>query len=49
VVVPVWSSYVWTSFVVTALALVLVFRLRWSVLRTLGVCALVGLGLSLLG
>ncbi|GAB3782103.1 chromate efflux transporter [Nocardioides ungokensis] len=46
-VVPVWSSYVWTSFVVTALALVLVFRLRWSVLRTLGVCALVGLGLSL--
>ena len=49
VVVPVWSSYVWTSFVVTALALVLVFRLRWSVLRTLGVCALVGLGLSLVG
>jgi chromate transporter len=48
-VVPVWSSYVWTSFVVTALALVLVFGLRWSVLRTLGVCALVGLGLSFVG
>jgi hypothetical protein len=28
---------------------VLVFRLRWSVLRTLGACALLGLGLSLVG
>jgi chromate transporter len=45
---PVWDSYVWESFVVLALALVLVFRLRWSVLRTLAVCALAGLGLSLL-
>jgi chromate transporter len=46
--VPVWDSYVWEAFVVLALALVLVLRLRWSVLRTLGVCALLGLGLSLL-
>jgi chromate transporter len=45
---PVWDSYVWQSFVVLAFALVLVFRLRWSVLRTLGVCALAGLALSLL-
>ena len=47
--VPVWSSYVWEAMVVAALAVVLVFRLRWSVLRTLGVCALAGLALSFLG
>ncbi|WP_343061430.1 chromate efflux transporter [Nocardioides luti] len=47
-VLPVWSSYVWEAFLVTGLALLLVLRLRWSVLRTLGVCALAGLGLSLL-
>ena len=41
--VPVWSSYVAESFVVTAVAMVLVFGLKWSVLRTLGVCALLGL------
>jgi chromate transporter len=45
--VPVWSSYVWESVAITAVALVLVFGLRWSVLRTLGACALLGLGLSL--
>lgn len=48
VVMPQWSSYVWEAFVITALATVLVFRLRWSVLRTLGVCALGGLVLSAL-
>ncbi|WP_028642901.1 chromate efflux transporter [Nocardioides sp. URHA0020] len=47
--VPVWDSYVWESFVLIPVALVMVFPLRWSVLRTLGVCALAGLGLSLLG
>jgi chromate transporter len=45
---PVWDSYVWESFAVLAVALVLVFRWRWSVLRTLGACALLGLGLSLI-
>jgi chromate transporter len=44
--VPVWSSYVAESFVVTAVAMILVFGLKWSVLRTLGACALLGLGLS---
>jgi len=44
---PVWDGFVWESFLVLAVALVLIFRLRWSVLRTLGVCALLGLGLSL--
>ncbi|WP_372727657.1 chromate efflux transporter [Nocardioides sp.] len=47
-VLPVWSSYQWSVIAVLGLALVLVFRLKWSVLRTLGVCALAGLGLSLL-
>lgn len=45
--VPTWSSYVWETFVLTALGLVLIFGLRWSVLRTLGLCAVAGLGLSL--
>ena len=40
--VPVWDSYVWESFALTALACALIFGLRWSVLRTLGVCALAG-------
>ena len=35
--------------VVALLAAVLLFRLRWSVLRTLGVCALVGLAAAVLG
>lgn len=46
--VPVWDSYVWESFVLLPVALVMVFRWRWSVLRTLGVSALAGLALSLL-
>jgi chromate transporter len=48
-VVPVWSAYSWPAFVVAAVAMVLVFGRRWSVLRTLGVCALLGLGLSYVG
>ena len=47
--VPVWSSYVWEAFVVAAVALLLAFRLRWSVLRVLGVCAVLGLALSAIG
>jgi chromate transporter len=34
---------------VAALATVLLFRLNWSVLRTLGVCALIGVAAALLG
>jgi chromate transporter len=45
-VTPVWSSYVWPAFVVAAVAMLLVFVRQWSVLRTLGVCALLGLALS---
>lgn len=35
------------SFAVTAFAALLVFRVKWSVLRTLGACALVGLAAGL--
>ena len=47
-VAPVWSSWVWEAFLIAAVAMVLAFRFRWSVLRILGVCALLGLGLTLL-
>jgi chromate transporter len=43
--VPEASSYVWEAWVVAAVAFLLVFRLRWSVLRVLAACA--GLGLLL--
>lgn len=33
----------WFAVAVTALAAVLLFRVRWGVLSTLGVCAAVGL------
>jgi chromate transporter len=46
--VPVWSSYVWEAFLIAAVAMVLAFRLRWSVLRVLGTCALLGLALTAL-
>lgn len=42
---PEASSYVWEAWVVAAVAFLLVFGLRWSVLRVLGACA--GLGLLL--
>ncbi|MDN4172667.1 chromate efflux transporter [Nocardioides sp. SOB77] len=45
---PVWSSWSWPAVVVAGVAAVLVLRLGWSVLRTLGVCALLGLALHLL-
>jgi chromate transporter len=45
---PVWSSYVWEVWLVAVLAAVLVFALRWPVLRTLGICAAVGIVLSTL-
>lgn len=48
VVLPMWSSAVWQAFVVVGLAFVLVFRLRWGVLRVIGCCAAVGAVLHLL-
>ena len=40
---PVLSSINWTSVVIAVVAAVLLFRLRLSVLKTLGICALLGL------
>ncbi len=45
--VPVVSSWDPVAFAITAIALVLVFGARWSTLRTLGVCALLGLASTL--
>ena len=45
---PVLASWSPTAFAITAFALFAVFRLRWSPLRTLGVCAALGLGTLLL-
>lgn len=47
VVAPVWSSYSWETWTIAAVAMVLVFALKWPVLRVLGTCALLGLGIGL--
>lgn len=39
---PDWASIQWPAVAVTALACGLIFGARWSILRTLGVCALAG-------
>jgi chromate transporter len=39
----------WVAIALAALAAVLLFRVRWSVLRTLGVCAVLGLAAGLAG
>jgi chromate transporter len=39
---PVPGTIVWSAVVITAIGFVMIFRLRWSVLRTLGACALAG-------
>ena len=43
---PHFDSVRWVSAALAVLAGLLIFRLRWSVLRTLGVCASIGLVLS---
>ncbi|MFB9313241.1 chromate efflux transporter [Nocardioides plantarum] len=45
--VPVVGSVRWAALAITAVALVLVLRLGWSPLRTLGVCAVVGMVVGL--
>jgi chromate transporter len=39
---PVPGTVVWSAVAITALGFLMIFRLRWSVLRTLGVCAVAG-------
>jgi chromate transporter len=45
--VPVLTSMQPVALVIGAIAMVLIFKLKWSVLRTLGVCALLGLAAGL--
>ena len=47
--VPVLDSVRWLSVVIGLVAAALLFRLRWSVLRTLGVCAVLGLAAGAVG
>ncbi|MCL9981696.1 MAG: chromate efflux transporter [Erythrobacter sp.] len=44
---PVWTSFDWRAGLLAALAVLLAFRLRWSVLRILAACAAGGIVLSL--
>jgi len=46
VLAPVWSAFDWRAGLIAAVAMALVFRLKWSVLRVLGGCALLGLALT---
>jgi chromate transporter len=47
--VPVLGTVRWVSVAITAVAAVLLFKAKWSVLRTLGVCAALGLVAGLVG
>jgi chromate transporter len=47
--VPDVSTVRWVSLAIAVVAAVLLFRVRWSVLRTLGVCAVLGLAAGLAG
>ena len=40
---PVPETVIWSGVVITVLGCLLIFALKWSVLRTLGVCALAGI------
>jgi chromate transporter len=44
---PVWSTFQWQPALLGALGTLLVFGLKWPVLRTLGVCGLAGLALTI--
>ncbi|WP_343906269.1 chromate efflux transporter [Nocardioides aquiterrae] len=46
--VPAWSTFQWQPAVLALLGALLIFRLRWPVLRTLGVCGLAGLAIAVL-
>lgn len=46
--VPLLDSLQWSAVAITALGCLLIFRLRWGVLRTLGVCTVAGIAWGLL-
>ncbi len=45
--IPVWSSFDWRAAVLAALAAVLLFKLKWNIMRVLAAAALGGLILGL--
>ena len=47
--IPDLSTLRWGSLAIALVAAVLLFRLQWSVLRTIGVCALLGIAAALVG
>jgi chromate transporter len=47
--VPEWSTVQWASLAITALAVVLVFRLKVATLRVLAICAAAGVVAALIG
>ena len=46
---PIWNSLDWRAALLSLTALLLIFGLRWNVLRTLGVLAVAGLAISQVG
>jgi chromate transporter len=44
---PVWKTYTWESWLIAGIAMMLIFPMKWSVLKTLGTCALLGIVLGL--
>jgi chromate transporter len=44
---PEWASFDWRAAAIAAVALVLMFRLKWGIIATLGVSAALGLVLGL--
>jgi chromate transporter len=47
--VPEWASFDWRAALLAVIALVLVFRFKWNVIKVLGIAALGGLALGQLG
>lgn len=47
--VPDWSTVQWASLAITALAMVLVFRVKTATLRVLAICAIAGVAAALTG
>lgn len=45
--IPVWSSFDWRAAVLAAMAAVLLFRLKWTIMRVLAAAAVGGLILGL--
>ena len=45
--IPDFDTLRLAALAITVIAFLLIFRLNWSVLRTLGVCALLGLALAI--